>query len=393
MSALGQIRSVTLIGLKSLPERLGTSMVIVIGVAAVVLVLVSAMAVANGFAAAADKTGTPTRAIVVNGENEARGNITRDQVVAILNAPGIRKDAANQPIASAEVISFVGLTDPRTGLNSYVTVRGVGSEVFALRPEIKITQGRAFRRGARELLVGRGVLARLGTLAVGSHVPMQGGDWVVSGIFASNGDTRESEVIGDADLLLGALRRTVFNSVTVALADRQEFASFRAAIESDPRLGFKAFREDEYFARLSRPISSLLKAVARLIGGLMAFGAIFAALNTMYTVVRTRAAEISTLRAIGFGAGAVATSVVVEALLLALAGSVMGALLAWCVFDGATVSAMTGVSPSQLTFPLQVGAPLLLLGIGIAALIAVVGGSLAAARATRIPVAVALRMV
>jgi putative ABC transport system permease protein len=393
MRFISEIGAVTAVGLRSVPQRLGTSMVIVTGVAAVVLVLVGAMAVARGFEAAASKAGSPSRAVVLMNGSEALGRITREAVVTVLNAPGIRKTANNKPVVSAEMLTFVPLPDPKTGLNSYVAVRGVGQQIFALRPELKVIEGRAFRPGTHELLVGRGVAGQMRTLSVGAKVPLQDGDWVVTGIFEERGDSRESEVLADADTLLASLQRNVFNSVSVALEDGSGLQRLQSALSGDPSLRLQATREDEYVANTSRPISSLLKVIARALGALMAVGAMFAALNTLYTAVSTRTLEIATLRAIGFGPGAVAGSVVAESLLLALAGALLGALLAWLLFDGATISALTGLSPSPLTFGLTVTPILLSIGVAWAAAIALVGGALAAVRATRIPVSQALRLV
>jgi len=392
MSWLNQIRSVTAVGLSSVPARLGTSMVIVVGLAAVVAVLVSALALAQGFRDAARKTGSASRAIVLNGDTEGAGALTRENVLTLLNAPGIRKAAGGEPVASADALTFIGLRNSITGLNAYVAVRGVGPQAPALRPEMKLVEGRMFAPGAREVVVGRAVQHRLGGLAPGATVPMQNGDWTVTGVFESGGDAHESELMTDAAMLLDATRRNVFASLTVALEGEGALERFRSAAQSDPTLTVKVWREDEYFELASRNVSSLLTAVAWGIGGLMAFGAVFAALNTMYTAVGVRAGEIATLRAMGFGAGPVVASVIIEAVLLALTGALIGALIAWALLDGSRVSAMSGISSSQLTFGLHVGPALLATGIACGIGIAVVGGALAAVKAARIPVAEAFRM-
>ena len=393
MSFLAQVRAVTAVGLSSVPARLGTSMVIVIGVGAVVAVLLGALALATGFTKAAARTGSPARAIVLSGDTEGDGGLPRESVVTILNAPGIRSSPGGEAIASAEMITFIGLRHPQTGLNASAAVRGVGPQAFTLRPEVKIIEGRAFARGARELIVGRALQLRLGNIVPGATIPMPNGDWTVTGVFESGGDAHESELMGDVDMLLDANRRNVFNSVTVALDGESGLERFTAALQGNPTLTARALREDEYFANASRAVSSLLMLVAGGIGGLMALGAVFAALNTMYTAVSTRSSEIATLRAIGFGPGAVAASVLIEALLLALAGALIGALITWFLLDGSNVSAMTGISPSQLTFGLRVDAGLIVTGLATAVVVAALGGSLAAVRAARIPVANALRMV
>ena len=214
-----------------------------------------------------------------------------------------------------------------------------------------------------------------------------------TGVYETGGDAHESEFMTDAAMLLDATRRNAFASLTVALDGEGAFERFRSAVQSDPALTMKVWREDAYFELASGGVSRLLMVVAWGIGGLMAFGAVFAALNTMYTVVSVRAGEIATLRAIGFGAAPVVASVVIEAVLLALGGALIGALVAWMLLDGSTVSAMSGSSSSQLTFGLEVGPSLLLTGIACGIAVAVIGGALAAVRAARIPVAEAFRMV
>jgi putative ABC transport system permease protein len=207
MSLLAEVRAVTAVGLSSVPARLGTSMVIVIGLAAVVAVLLSALALAQGFTRAAAKTGNPSRAIVLTGDLETGSSFARDGVVAVLNAPGIRAGAGGEAIASAEMLTFVGLKNRKTGLNAYAAVRGVGAQAFALRPEVKVIEGRAFNRGAREVIVGRALQGRLGGLVPGSTIPMPNGEWTVTGVFETGGDAHESEFMADVDMLLDANRR------------------------------------------------------------------------------------------------------------------------------------------------------------------------------------------
>lgn len=393
MSTLREIGAVTAMGLRSVPTRLGTSVVVVVGVAAVVAVLVSALAIATGFARAAASTGSAARAVVLSGTTESGSQMSRENAVKVMGAAGVQVGADGRPVASAETFAFVPVSDRHTGLNAFATLRGVGPLAFALRPEIRLVEGRMFTAGAHEILVGRNVQRRLGGLGVGSSVTLPNGDWQIVGAFESGGDAHESELLTDADTLLDAYRRNGYNSVTVALEGRDGFDRLRAALRADPSLAVEAQREDEYYAAESRPVSTLLLAVAYGIGGIMAFGAVFGALNTMYSAVSTRASEIATLRAMGFGAAAVVASVLGEALLLGLVGALAGGLGAWLLLDGSRVSTMTGVTPSQLTFGLQVGPGLLSVGVLFAVAIAAVGGLFAAWRAARVPVASAMRMV
>jgi putative ABC transport system permease protein len=381
MSWLKQTFSVTAVGLSSVPARLGTSLVIVVGLASVVAVLVSALALAQGFREAARKTGSTSRAIVLSGDTEGSSSLSRENVLTLLNQPGIRMAAGGNPVASAEALTFVSLRNSTTGLNAFVAVRGVGAQAFTLRPEMKIVEGRPFKAGAREVIVGRAVQYRLGGLGPGATVPMQNGDWTIVGVFETGGDAHESELLTDAAMLLDATRRNNYASLTVALEGQDGLDRFRAAVQSNPTLNVTVWREDEYFNTASRQVSGLLTIIAWGIGGLMAFGAVFAAVNTMYTAVSIRAGEIATLRAIGFGAGSVAASVIIEAVLLASAGAIIGAAISWLLLDGSKVSAMSGISSSQLTFGLEVGPALLFTGIACGLVVALVGGALAAVRA------------
>jgi len=392
VSRLNQVLAVTSTALRGVPSRCGTSLVVVIGVAAVVAVLVCALAVASSFRTAAAKTGSPLRAIVLNGDTEADSGFSRENAVAILNAAGVKSGPGARVVGSAEALVFVSLVDQHSGLNAYTTIRGVGDQLLRLRPELHLVEGRLFKRGAHEVIVGRAVQSRLGGLQLGSAITLPNGDWTIVGVFESGGDSHESEVLADAETLLNTYHRNQFNSVTVALRDPRDFESFSAALSADPTLSVKAHREPEYFGTMTRSVSELLVAIAYGIGGIMALGAVFSALNTMYSAVSTRAVEIGTLRAIGFSATPVVVSVMAEAVMLGLIGAAIGSGIAWLLLNGTTMSAMTGVTPSQLTFHLSVGPAQMLIGSAFAAVIVIIGGLLAAFRAARLPVAAALRM-
>jgi putative ABC transport system permease protein len=391
--SIREVASLTAVGLTSVPARIGTSMVIVVGLATVVMVLVSGLTIAEGFTRTARSTGSPDRAFVVNADRESSSALSREDAVTLLNAPGIRNSFTGEPLISAEYLTFVALRDPKTGVNVYAGVRGIGSHGRELRPEMKIVAGRWFTPGARELVIGRALQRRLGGLGEGGRIPMPDGEWQITGVFETGGDAHESEFLTDVDTLMGVNRRNEFSSMTFALKQPDGFSEFAAAVAANPALTVKVHRESEFYANASRNISSLLTAVAYGVGALMAIGALFAALNSMYTAVSTRTAEIGTLRAMGFGPVAVGISIVVEALLLALIGAVLGALVCWIALDDATMSTMSGMSHSQLTFALNVGATQVLQGLACALVVALIGGSLAAGRAVRMPVVEALRAV
>ena len=394
MSALKETIAVTGMNLRALPTRYSTSLVIVIGIAAVVAVLISVLAMARSFIDAATSTGREERAIVLGrgANSESGGGFSRDAVRTILNAPGIRKDKDGAPVGSAEHLATAMLPDRRTGRDVFVMIRGVGKEAFALRPEIKLVEGRMFKPGRNEMIAGRNVQTRLAEVKLGSLVNMPTGGWTVVGIFTSHGDSHESEMLTDADTLIAAMRRGEwFSSTTVWLDDAAAFGKFKDSVTTDPTLAVDVKRERAYFEEQSKPIGRLLTIIAYVIGGFMALGAVFGALNTMYSAISARRVEIATLRAIGFGAGPVVVSVFVEALLLALAGAAVGAAIAWLFFNGNSISTASGNSRSQVTFALNVTPQLIAVGIAAALAIGVVGGLFPAIRAARRPVAIALR--
>ncbi|HTT03225.1 MAG TPA: ABC transporter permease [Steroidobacteraceae bacterium] len=394
MSILTQIVAVTDMNLRSLPQRLSTSLVIVIGIAGVVAVLISVLSLSTGLAHALTETGRADRAIVLHNQstNEVGSNLSRDAVVTILDAPGTEHGADGKAVASAEMLASVNIPRRDNGQLGTLTLRGVGPQLAALRPEIHLTQGRMFRSGLRELIAGRAATERFSGLDLGNRVLFGDNAWVVVGVFDSGGGAHDSELLADADTVLSAYQRSTYNSVTVRLQQPDGFQTLRTALAKDPTLTVKPQRETEYYEAQSQSFASFLTLVARIIGAIMAVGAVFAALNTMYSAVRTRTVEIATLRAIGFGPAAVVVSVIVEALLLALVGAAVGALLAWLFFDGNTVSTIGGgTGLAQVVFHLRIGLSLITLGIIWACAVGLLGGLLPAIRAARLPVATALR--
>jgi putative ABC transport system permease protein len=395
MRSLQQIRQVVAMNLYSVPQRLGASLVTVIGTAGVVGVLICILAMAVGFARTVAGTGRPDRAIVLaNGAvSESLSSLPREAALNIINGPGIKKDADGRPIASAEVLAQIqrprkGSVDPVN-----VTLRGVGANEALLRPEIRIVEGRMFRPAVHELIVGRNAQRGYSGLDVGSHVAFQNGDWQVVGIFDSgHADLHDAEIRADSETLLSAYQRNSFQSVTALLDQPESFEQLKRALSDDPALPVDVHRESEYFATRSKSLATVLQSVGYFVGGLMAIGALFGALSAVYTTVSARATEIATLRAIGFGAAPVVISVLVETALLALAGALAGASVAWIFFDGHTTSIMSGAQ-TQLAFALAVTPGLIAVGIIWALFIGLAGALAPALRAARRPVALALRAV
>jgi putative ABC transport system permease protein len=394
MNMLRQIRAVTWMNLRSIPQRFGSSSVIVVGIAGVVAVLISVLAMATGFTHTVLATGRDDRAIVLRGgsDSELASTISREATLTIMEAPGIRKDAAGKAIASAEPVVIVEMPKKSNDSGANVTIRGVGAEAVVLRPEIQLAQGRMFRRGVRELIVGRGAEAQFKGLDVGSHIALRGSDWTIVGAFESNGDSHESELFADAETVLSAYRRNLYQSVVALLDSKDSFDAFKAALTSNPQLSVAVMRERDYYAHQSQRMGTVLAFVAYFVGGIMAVGALFGALNTMYSAVSVRSREIATLRAIGFGAVAVVVSVLIEAILLSVMGALIGASLAWLFFNGNVVSTL-GSNFTQVVFRLAVSPALVVLGVLWACAIGLLGGLFPAIRAARLPVATALRAV
>ena len=387
-----QIVAVTSMNLRSLPQRISTAWVIVIGIAVTVAVMVSVLAMAAGFQRTLKGTARADRAIVLRAGSQAEleSTIDRGNAQTIMDAPGVRKDDAGRPVASADAVVIVSLPQKKDGSDANVTLRGVGPNAMKLRPEMHLIAGRMFRPAVRELIVGKSAVAQFKGLELGDHVAFRNSDWTVVGIFESGGDAHESELQGDVETVLSAYRRNGFQSVTVMLDSASAFERFKDALTTDPSLKVGVQREADYYAAQSRNLSKLLNLLAYFVGGIMALGACFGALNTMYTAVSTRTREIATLRAIGFSGAPIVVSVLVESLLLAIVGSAIGSAAAWTFFDGNTVNTL-GAGFSQVVFHLTVTASLLVTGVFVACTIGMLGGLLPAIRAARQPIATALR--
>jgi len=391
VNALKQISAVTLLNLKSLPMRLGASSVIVIGIAGVVGVLVSILAMVAGLTGMMTSTGRPDRAIVIGTGSsfEVLSNLSREATRTVLDAPGIKRGADGKPVASVEALAIVrGVL--KDGSPANLPLRGTGPEPFMLRPELRIVEGRTFEPAVRELIVGRSAQRQFRGLDVGSTITLRGADWSVVGVFESNGDQHEAELITGAETLQSAFRRSAFQSVAVQLESEESFADFSSSLSADPSLSVDVMREPDYYRQQSRSFTRVLSIVAYLVGGIMGLGAVLGALNSMYTAVSGRAVEIATLRVLGFGTTPVVVSVFAEALLLALLGGVLGACLAWLLFDGHVMST-SGAGATQLGVPLAVAPRIIALGVLWACVIGMIGASFPAIRAARAPLAAALR--
>jgi putative ABC transport system permease protein len=393
MNAVGQVLAITATNLRNVPLRLGSSLVIVIGIAGVVSVLIPVLAMSMGFRSTIQGDARADRAIVLSriATEEEMSSVSRDDFGKIMNAPEVRRDARGRPIVSGEVVLQAPVARKRDHSDVNLTLRGVGDQYFAMRPELKLVDGRMYRPGKQELVVGAAALAQFDGLALGDSIRLQEGDWIVVGTYAGSSGSRESEVISDAQTVMSAYKLNAFNTVTVALNDAASFASFRQGVVRDTRSTADARTEPEYLASASSGVSRMMHIVAYSIGTIMGLGALFSALNSMYSAVAARRAEMATLRAIGFSAGAVAVAVLIEALLLALLGAAIGIGITYAVFDGATISTLGGaLSGSQLVFSLSI-TPTLVIGVALlACALGLAGGLVPAIRAARLNIADAL---
>ena len=384
-------REATRIGIAGLPQRWGASLVIVVGIAGVVGVLVAMLAMGEGFKATLASTGSTGSAILLRAGSQAETNsvIRRDQVPLLATLPGIARGTDGRPLASPELSQVVNLPTMAEGTDANVQFRGVGPAGWMIRPQLEIVQGRRFTPGMREIVVGTGTHQQFRGLEVGNQLKLANQLWTVVGRFKS-GDSHDSELWADADVLGPAYQRSAFQSVTVKLDGKDGLARLKAALAADPRLKLDIETTRDYYGRQSEGLTRLIRILGTVIGGIMAIGAVFGALNTMYAGVAGRAREIATLRALGFRGLPVVAAVMLETMLLALLGGLLGAALAWLLFNGYTVSTL-GQNFSQVVFQFRVSPELLWTGLKWALGIGLVGGLFPALRAARVPVSEALR--
>ena len=394
MALARQILAVTAANVRGIPLRPGNSLVIVVGVAGVVAVLIAVLAMYAGFRATIQGDGRADRAIFMtrDASTEYESNLSREAVAAIMNSPGIKHDARDRPIVSAEVLLVAPVARRRDASDVNVTLRGVGEQYFGMRPELKLVAGRMFHAGNQELVVGAAAQAQFAGLEIGNQVRLQDGDWTVVGMFAGGNGSRESEVVADALMVMSAYKLDAFNSMTVMLASPDIVTGLKEALTRDPTLSLVDVRsEPEYLASASGGVNRMLRVVAYAIGSIMALGALFAALNSMHSAVAARAVEIATLRAIGFSPSAVAISVLAEALLLALLGAAIGVAIAYAGFNGTTISTLGGALwDSQLVYSLRITRSIAAGAILLACALGLLGGIVPAIRAASSNVAEAL---
>ncbi|HPK71021.1 MAG TPA: ABC transporter permease [Vicinamibacterales bacterium] len=390
---LVQVAVVTLLNVRTVRQRLGSSLVAVVGIAGVVTIFVAVLSTAEGFRRTVQSAGSRDTAVVLRAgsDSEMVSVLSREDVSVIGDAAGLRRGAGGA-VVSGELFVIVDLLNRATNTTANVSLRGVGPNAFAVRPEVAIIQGRAFEAGRNELIVGRGAAAQFAGTAVGRTLRFGRSDWTVVGIFDAGGTLADSELWCDAAVLQPLYQRgTTVQAVYAKLESPEAFAGFKDALTSDPRLNVKVMRETDYYAEQSQMITALISTIGVGIALLMGIGAVFGAVNTMYTAVAARTREIAVLRALGFGGGPVAVSVLVESLLLAGAGGLAGGAIAYAAFHGFRTSTMNWQSFSQVTFAFAVTPGIVARGVAYALAMGLAGGLLPAVRAARLPIVSALR--
>jgi len=393
MRGLQQIFAVTWLNLRNLPQRIGSSVVAVIGVAAVVLVFAAVLSMAKGFERTMISAGSDDTAIIMRdgATSELTSGLSNEQVLIIADAPGVLKDG-DDSVMSAELYVVVDVKKRTSNTDANVPFRGIQAGAFDVRKDVKLVEGRMFVEGRNEIIVGRSAQQEFVGLETGSTIRFGQSDWDIVGTFEAGGSVSESELWTDVRVLQGAYRRgNSFQSVRVKLQSEDSLDVLRTTLEDDPRINPDVMTEKEYYAGQAEGLSRFIKIVGYPLTILMAIGAVFGALNSMYSSVSVRGKEIATLRALGFGPISVLVSTMIESTLLALIGGVLGGTIAYLVFNGFQVSTLNGPSFSQVVFDFAVTPDLLVNGLYAALIIGAFGGLFPAIRAARLPVAQALR--
>jgi putative ABC transport system permease protein len=392
-NSLAQIGAITVMNLRNMSQRAASSIVALIGIAGVVTVLIGMLSIAEGFRAVLEISGSPQVAIVLrSGATDEMGSgLSQDQVRAIADSKHVLRDEQGA-LVSPELYVVVDVPLISTGTAANVPLRGVGPQAQKLRGAFKIIEGTDFTPGKFEIVVGKGASMQFAGLKVGSQVRWGTTNWTVTGIFEDRGSVAESEIWTDASVLQNAYNRgTSYQSMRVKLTSPSAMQAFKDELTADPRLNVRVFSEKQYYEEQSRILVTLVSTIGTSIAVLMGLGAIFAALNTMYSAVSARMREIATLRALGFGSAPVVTSVLAEAMIIGLVGGVVGAIVSYFAFNGLRASTMNFSTFSQLTFAFTVTPQLVVQGLIWALVLGFVGGLLPSLRAAKLPITTGLR--
>lgn len=372
---LAQIVTITAANIRNIPSRWQESLVLVVAVGGVTAVVIGLLALLQSLAATVEGTSRPDRVIVLAGAaaSEAMSNLTRETASIAEVAPGVKVER-QQPLIVKEVVMSITVPQSPAGEFGEVTLRGTAPKVLGVRPEIELVQGQMFQSGRKQVVLGRLIQSTLsGAPGVGDTVTINNEPWQVVGVFASGGDLHESEIWADAETVLSTFRKSSYQSVTALLDGEASIARFREYFETQASLNVRAVSEREYFQAQSARLNALLGGVASVAGTLMGIGALLATISAMMAALLARYREIGILWALGFGAGPVIVSLVVETLLLALLGALLGSLAIFVILGtGVQINTVIG-NASKTVFNLQVGSRELLFGIMIACAIALLG--------------------
>jgi len=379
---------------RSVKARWTSTIVAVLGIAGTVGVFVAMLSLARGFRATLVASGSAGNVLALRAgsQSEMMGGITLDSVKLLQDKPGVARDQNGSPLITQEVVGVVPFPLVSTGTDANVQVRGVSSNVLSVRPFVKVDQGRMFQPGLSELVVGKNAAKTYAGLKLNDNVNMGGGHWKVVGVFDAGGSAFDSEVWCDSKILNEVLKRpdNIFQSATIHLDSPASFTAFRDAVTKDPQLNLDVTTEVEYYAKQSRTMTTLITVLGGLVAFIMAIGAVFGALNTMYSAVAERGREIATMRAVGFGGGSVVFSFLVEALLISFVGGVLGCV-AVLPLNGFTTQTLNFQTFSNLAFAFKISIDLLAGGVVFALAMGVLGGLPPAIRAASRPVAATLR--
>lgn len=390
---LSQTAAVTALSVRTIPQRLGSSAVAIIGIAGVVIVFVAVLSIGEGFRAAMVEAGSPGRAVIMRSgaDAEMTSGIGGAEAEVIKQAPGLAR-SGNTALASSELYVLVDLNKRTTGTPANVPLRGVEPTAFQVRDNVTIADGRPFRFGTNEAIVGLAASRQFEGVDLGSEFKSGELTLKIVGVFTSKGSVAETEIWCDSRLIQGVYRRgNSYQSVLARLDSPASFDVFKNWLTTNPQLNVQVRRENEYYAAQSQVMTSLIRGIGYTIAALMGVGAVFGAILTMYTAVSTRTREIATLRALGFDTTSVLVSVLTESLTLAAIGGLAGGLLAYLAFNGYQTSTMNFQTFSQVAFAFAVTPALLIQGLSYALIMGFIGGLAPAVRAARLPIPSALR--
>jgi len=380
-----QLFAILRVNLAGLPQRLGSGLTILVGVTSAVGVLVSMLAMGTGAREQQLAEVRPDRVVLsTTGSRMGQGNISEGEVAVILGLPGIRKDARGEPIVAMQSVVPIQGRRQGTGLRIYFPLVGISPNMPELAPETHFTAGRMFQPGLQELVVSNPCRRQFMGFEMGDRRPLHGSDWTVVGQF-DRGASQQCIVYADVKTLMTVLKRTTYSNVTVMLNSPADYEVLRDAVSADPTLQLEVQREADAIEEGFKPLNGLLNFISFFVGTIMALGATLGAVNSLYAIVDSRRREMATLRAIGFSGSAVVVSVLIESMLLALPGAVLGTLAAWLLFNGLSAS------PFGFSFQLSVTASLAVIGVEWALVMGLLGGLLPAMRAARMPITTALR--